>query len=306
MQFANNKERLAVLLGAGIVMAIVLFAVIAKYNDQAIPLDNAYKNIVEKKKILSQLRIHFHKSVEMEKNAVMALTDEDSRKFADQSRAASATVEQDLRLLRSLSEAIPAQDEKALLAEFTLCWAELGTLDQLILGLAVENTNLKAASLSREQGAEAMRRLEQALEALRTSHSGTPNEGRVTGLVYQALTGALKIYNLHSSHIAEANDEHMNHIEAQVKEQEAEVATSFDALAAMVGEEGRDSVSQAKAAFAEFMALTAKVIELSRQNSNIRSLDLSLGRKRKIAAQCEEILATFQETVQNKTFKATR
>jgi hypothetical protein len=52
--------------------------------------------------------------------------------------------------------------------------------------------------------------------------------------------------------------------------------------------------------------VTAEVIKLSRQNSNIKSLELSLGKKRKLTAQCDEILAALQETVQRRTFKATR
>jgi hypothetical protein len=63
---------------------------------------------------------------------------------------------------------------------------------------------------------------------------------------------------------------------------------------------------QAKTAFSEFMEVTAEVIKLSRQNSNIKSLELSLGKKRKVTAQCDEILVAFQEAVQSRTFKATR
>ncbi|MGA3085079.1 MAG: hypothetical protein ABSE95_09810 [Thermodesulfobacteriota bacterium] len=48
------------------------------------------------------------------------------------------------------------------------------------------------------------------------------------------------------------------------------------------------------------------MIELLRQNTNINSFELSLGRKRKVTAQCDEILLGIQEAVRNRSFKATK
>ncbi len=306
MQFPKGKGRSAVIVGVGIVAALFFLAVIIKYTSNSMPIEDTYKNIAGKKELLSQMRIHLHKSVEMEKSAVMAITDAESQEFADQSLVASAAVEHNLKLLRSLIDTVPLQDEKKLVVEFTNCWTELGKLDQIILELAVQNTNLKAASLSQEKGGEAIQRFEQALEDIISSSAGSPDEGKVTGLIYQAMTSGLKMYNLHSPHIAEANDEKMDQIEAKLKKEETEVTKSLDALARIYGEERGEPLLQARKAFSEFMDVTAKVIKLSRQNSNIKSLELSLGRKRKVAAQCDEILATFQEVVQSRTFKATR
>lgn len=306
MQFSSNKERTAILLGIGIVMAITTFAFFSTYNNNSISLDNAYKNIIEEKRILSQMRIHLLKSLEMEKNAVMALTDEESIDFASQSRASSLKVEQDLKDLRSIIDAMHWQNEKMLVDEFTNCWTEYGKLDQVILELTGENTNLKAARLSREKGAETMRKFELALEHIIQISTGTPNQGRINQLICHALIAGLKMFNLHSPHIIEANDEKMTQFEAEMKSEENEVLQSFDALGEIIGEKRQDAVFQAKTAFTEFLEVTAEVIKFSRINSNIKSLELSLGRKRKIAAQCDDILAAFQETVQNKTFKATR
>jgi hypothetical protein len=252
------------------------------------------------------MRINFLKSVEMEKNAVMAQTDEESQVFADQWLAASAAVEQDQKQLNSLIDAAPMQDERNLVIEFNNCWTELRKLDQVILQLAVQNTNLKAASLSREKGAEAMRRFEHALEDAMRPYLGAQKEGRAARLLCHAMTSALKIYNLHSFHIAEASDEKMDQIEMQMKAEENEAFKSLDELAGIAGKKSRQALLQAKAAFTEFMEVTAEVIKLSRQNSNVKSLELSLGRKRKVAAQCDEILVAFQEVVQNRIFKATK
>jgi len=306
VQFPRGKGRSAVLWGIGIGAGLLLFAVFSNYYNPPMRLEDTYKNIVKKREVLSQMRINLLKSVEMEKNAVMAQTDEESQLFADQSLAASAAVEQDQRQLNSLIDAAPMQDERNLAIEFNKCWTELRKLDQVILELAVQNTNLKAASLSQEEGAGAMRRFEHALEDVMKPYLGAQNEGRVARLIYHAMTPALKIYNLHSFHIAEESDEKMDQIEREMKAEENEVLKSLDELNGIVGEKSRQALLRAKTAFTEFMEVTAKVIELSRQNSNVKSLELSLGRKRKVAAQCDEILVTFQGAVQNRTFKATR
>ena len=306
MQFPDGKGRSAILWGIGISVGLLLFVVILKYCTPPMRYEDTYKNIVEKREILSQMRDNLHKSVEMEKNAVMALTDEESREFADQSLAASEVVEQNRKQLSSLIDAAPLQDERNLIIEFNNCWTELRKLDQVILELAVQNTNLKAASLSREKGTEAMQRFEHALNDVLKSYSRTRDEGRVARLIFHAITAGLKIHNLHSFHIAEASDEKMDQLEMQMKTEENEASKSLNELASIVGEKSRHVLMRAKTAFSEFMEVTAEVIKLSRQNTNIKSLELSLGKTRKVTAQCDEILAAFQEAVQGRSFKATR
>ena len=131
--------------------------------------------------------------------------------------------------------------KKNFVIEFCNCWTELRKLDQVILEFAVQNTNLKAASLSRAKGAETMGRFEHALEEVIRSYSGTVYEGRVTRLSYRAITASLKIYILHSPHIAEASDEKMNQIEMQMKMAENEVSKSINELAGIVGDKNRDA-----------------------------------------------------------------
>ncbi len=55
------------------------------------------------------------------------------------------------------------------------------------------------------------------------------------------------------------------------------------------------------------MEVHNEVVMFSRMNTNIKSLYLSLGRKRKVAAQSEDILNFLRDAVQNgRSFKATR
>jgi hypothetical protein len=77
-------------------------------------------------------------------------------------------------------------------------------------------------------------------------------------------------------------------------------------LKALIPEEKRVPLQEAETAYDEFSKVTAEVVDLSRQNTNIKSFELSLGRKRVATAECDEILLALLKVVQSKEFKATR
>ncbi len=301
-----NRERMALLLGCGIALAIVVFAVLAGYRGNASSVHSIYINLLEKKKVVEHIRSNFFESVEMEQAAVMALNDQDSQKFADHSRAATGRVDANIGTLRTLIAARSVPTEKAILEEFAGCWSELGKIDQLILPLAVENTNLKAAQLSREQGAASVQRFEQALESLRLSAAGTTNEQQIAIEAYRALVAGLKLFNLHTPHIAEAEDTAMDALEARMQAERAIVQQSLSRLNTLVDTENQATLAQVSGAFTDFLALTDQVVRLSRLNSNIKSLELSMGKKRLLVATCSEALTTLQDSMLTNISKATK
>jgi hypothetical protein len=306
MKILENKAPIAAFWGIGFAMGVLVFILITRSNDNSEPMHDTYLQVLNKTELLSRMRINLHKSVEMEKNAVMALTDEESQEYANQSLIASASVKQDLKKLQSLIATTRLQDEENLVDEFNTCWVKFHKLDQSILGLAVQNTNLKAAALSEEKGSEVIQRFEQSLQNVMRINLRTSQQDRVAGSAWQAIAASLQIFNLHHSHIVEIDDEKMNQIETQVKAEEKKVLNSLDQLDEIVDKECQNALLQAKTAFSEFMEVTTKVLELSKINSNIKSLELSIGKKRIISAQCEEILASLQKTVQSRPFKATK
>jgi hypothetical protein len=81
---------------------------------------------------------------------------------------------------------------------------------------------------------------------------------------------------------------------------------SLNELVGHVQGKGLDQVKEAKEANAELAKITNSIIVLSRKNTNIKSLELSLGKKRLITAQCDEVLKTLQEFIRGRETKATR
>jgi hypothetical protein len=59
-----------------------------------------------------------------------------------------------------------------------------------------------------------------------------------------------------------------------------------------------ENLKNAEIAYERFMNLTGEVLRLSRMNTNIKSAELSLGKKRLLSSQCQEILASLQKSIQ--------
>jgi hypothetical protein len=244
--------------------------------------------------------------VEAEKSAVIADTDEASQAYANQALKAGESLERDFRDFNSLVQKDHTQGESKLLTEFQACWTEFKKTDQQLLDYAVKNTNIKAAKLSFDQGSQTMKRFEEALNELGGGKSANREEAQVVRPVAEALAAGYKIHYLHAPHIAAANDDQMDEIEGEIKKNQEKIKRSLDQLKTLVPTKKQGALQKAKKADEELEQVTNKVIELSRQNTNIKSFELSLGRKRKITAQCDEILLGLQETVRGRSFKATR
>jgi hypothetical protein len=146
-------------------------------------------------------------------------------------------------------------------------------------------------------------RFERAINALSEIFA---EDVRIIKPASHALISVLKISNFQAPHINAAGNEQMDQIESEMKTEAENVKMSLNALSEFSVERSRASLEEGRAAFAEFMAVNAEIIRLSRQNSNIKSMELSLGRKRKAAAQCEEILSMIQEAVRDRPFKSPR
>lgn len=286
-------------------LTVVVFWV-SKITSTRPNFEELLSNTMRKIQLVSTLRINLHASVEAEKSAVLADTDEASQSFADQADHASSAVEQARKELEQLIEAEKIPKEMDLLGEFNGCWERFREIDRTLLPLAVQNTNLKAFNLSFGPASEAIRRMELALTKLIDISSTSPQASQIVKEAFEALTAAVKIHASQAPHIAEVSDVKMDEIEAAMGRYDLEVNDSLNALGKLVDLTGKPALDAAGADYGDFKKINAEVIRLSRENSNVRSLALSLGQKRKVTAQCEEILSALQDTVQSTRFKATK
>jgi hypothetical protein len=288
---------------------LVTIAVLAGFTLVALSTregPNPFEAKFAKLELLSAMRIHLLEATEAEKNAVMAITDETSESFAAQARGAADAVEIGRKQVESIVHQDNLPRELAMMDEFNACWSRYKDLNDTVLNLATQNTNLKAQKISTTQCAQEMQRFDEGLQRIisRNTHGNQCNY--VATLSYAALTASLKIFTLHKPHIEEASDQEMDKIEQNIKVYDESVRKALTDLRGIAALREDEDLKNAETAYQAFMNLTAEVLRLSRLNTNIKSAELSLGRKRMVSSQCQEILTTFGDAVQTESYTATR
>ena len=66
------------------------------------------------------------------------------------------------------------------------------------------------------------------------------------------------------------------------------------------------ALGSARGELDRFAELQRQIVALSRRNTNVRSLAVTLGRKRRLTAACDETLAALQESLAKHAWRATR
>jgi hypothetical protein len=256
----------------------------------------------ESRHLAAELLVQFTKTADAGNRAVMAVTDEMSLAFAREAQQATAQVQKDVDALRPLLDRQGFSDERRLLDEFRARFADYQKLDKMILELAVENTNLKAQQISFGSAREAADAFQQSLELLKPQTEAW----RVRALAARAVADLREIQVLQAPHIADPSDEAMARMEQQMADGEGRVRRALKELAGLVQPPSRSQLASATAALDGFMELNAQIVSLSRRNTNIRSLALSLNEKGKLTAACETTLRALQDALAKRGFVGTR
>lgn len=266
---------------------------------------SSLERLMEARRLSSDLLVRFANATDATNRAVMAGTDEMAAEFAREAERATQTVERDADALKPLLTALGYTAESRLLEEFIGQFSAFQELDRAIRGLAVENTNLKAQRLSfgpAQKEADAFR---DALESV-AGTSPAKDAWQVKALTATALSAVREIQVLQGPHIAEPEDAAMTQLEQRMASSEGLARGALQTLAAVLPPTSRQQLDGAAAALDRFHDLNAQVIVLSRRNSNVRSLALSLGKKRMLTARCDESLHAIQDALSKRTFAGTR
>ena len=259
---------------------------------------------LEARRIASELHVEFTKASEASGRTVMADTDEQAAAAAHEARRARQLVERDLDALQSILDSAGYHDDLRYLAGFKLRLDEYQRLDDEILALAVENTNLKAQRMAFGAGREAADALRMALDALRTRTSRDVT--RVDTLTDRVRIGVLEIQVLQARHIPESEDAEMTRIENEMTASAEAARRALAEIRANVPSHAGSAVSAAATALEQFLTVNSEIVKLSRRNSDVRSVALSLGRKRAVTAECEDQLQALEQSLAKHDFAATR
>lgn len=262
-----------------------------------------FNELAEARRLAADLRVQFSEASDASNRAVMADTDEASVAFADEAERAKQVVQSDAAALAPHFGHLGYTNEARFLDEFTKCFANYVDLDRKVLELAVENTNLKAQRLSFGPAREAADAFRDSLETI-VSSSTSRDHCRVESLVAKAVMAVRDIQVLQAPHIAEADDAAMTRMEEEMGRLQA---TAGEALSDLSGiAEPKARLAAASASLERFNDVSRQIVALSRRNSNVRSLALSLREKPVLAAACGGALRSLDEALAKERFPATR
>jgi hypothetical protein len=283
--------------GGTILLIVIFLLVLHNYREEDVAEKAAFKT--KRVELVARMRAGLSSASEAEKSAVMATTDQESQTFAEQARAASVVVEQRRDELAKLLETGGTHNERDLLSQFSRDLTECQHIDRELLDLAVKNTNLKAWALAFGPAADALAGVDDALSSiLKESATSTAAEAKqVMLLAARAQSGAWRLQALLPPHISEESDQKMNELEARVAKEDQKVRSDLDDLAAILGSRSPD-LEAAMSGYARFSGLKTRILELSRQNTNVRSLIMSLNQKRIAVRICQEGLDALEQAIQ--------
>jgi hypothetical protein len=283
-------------MAAGAAMLLVIVLTAFAFNRGQSPAEQLAWHS-QRMEMVDAMSLALESAAEAEKSAVLAVTDEDSRAFADQARAASRTVEQRRLDLETLLRSRGTENERQLLTKFGQVFADFQRVDDQILALAVKNTNLKAYALAYGAAAETLRDMEAVLSRLTTAGATSPDLATVTVLALGAEVAALHVQNLLPPHIAEETDEKMAQLEAEMTREEHEVRKDLDAIAAIDSVRTNPNLEAALSRWGRYLEIKTQILALSHENTNVLSLALSLNRKRQVTAACQDALTELRAAI---------
>jgi hypothetical protein len=235
------------------------------------------------------------RSVEAEKSAVLAVTDQESTAFANESKKVSAEVEQGRLELHGLVDLDARPSELAKLKDFDAAWRDLQAVDENLLALASANTNIKAARLASGECAAAVNQLVDALSALQA----VAVDPKVLRSLSSASVSALRIQALLAPHINSPDAAEMTRLEDQMHALGATVDLALADAFTTVPVGSRARMAEAGETWGRYQQLTAEVVRLSRLNTNVLSYDISVHQKRSATIAAQSALSALLTEVQN-------
>jgi len=289
-------------MGAGAAVLLVVLLVMQSYQSGRSPAQRLELK-ARRVDLVERMRYSLAAASEAEKSAVLAVTDQDSQAFADQASAATAEVERLRKALGELLASGASQKEKELLARFSEVFTDFQRVDRDLLALAVKNTNLKAFALAFGPAAQASQEMDSALSRFLPRHAKSPQ--KMLLLAARAQAAALRLETRLAPHIAEESDQKMDAMEALMESDDREVRASLDGLDAQPELRGDPDLATVRSSYARFSELRVQILALSRENTNVRSLAISLNQKRKVMSVCQDALHALQQEIAGEPAPAT-
>jgi hypothetical protein len=170
-------------------------------------------------------------------------------------------------------------------------------VDDEVLRLAVKNSNIKAYGLLFGAAARTVTAMDDALDRVVTRYADSADGKQVTDFAFRARLGVLRLQVTLAPHIAEESDAKMDAMEAAMAKEEAGIRRDLEGLGALARLRGDADLAAAASRFDAYEEIKGRIVPLSRANTNVRSLTLSLNQKRKAMTLCLDALGALRQAM---------
>jgi methyl-accepting chemotaxis protein len=308
MKNVSLKTKIAILVGVLIatVLAVGLVGVLelGRTNERMRQLVDQNGRAVTAAARIRELLLS---AIRAEKNAVLARDDAIADRFAKEAQESARQIDASAPELRRLVSAVEAGADY--LAEFDRNWEAFQSNQAEVLRLAVLNTNVRASGLLHTEASERFQTLDRLMSGiqLRQSVEDAPGDAPSTGagldkrasqvslLTADIRLKAAQLTNLLDAHIAAKQEAGMNELDSRIEAIHAQLQTTLEALKAFVNGSDRMELSQAAIELQELRKLAARIQELSRINSNEKSVELTLTRTVEFGYKCVGSLSRLSD-----------
>lgn len=274
LKLAQKMAVLAFLLMASMVaVAYVAFDRLAVVNAQ---VQQLVDRTMQKVSLLSDVQVKFLASVRGQKNSILSPDDEQSKQNAASSRANFADARASLDKLKEIVAADHAEGQAAAVETLSKAFDTAEKINNEALDLSVQNSNVKARALLsgdiQRQIDILAARFQSWAEQVTSKATVEPTDLARLKTTSEILRSLLELPANTIKHIESSSDEDMSAQEKKLAELQDQI------LQGLTIASGGDAASQfeSRAVLTEMKTQYAKLIQLSRLDTNNRSTKMSL------------------------------
>ena len=268
-------------------------------------VNRALEQVHEAQRLTADLSVQFTKAADASNLAVMADTDSASNSFVTEAETRLSTVQKDIDALGPVLNGLGFTEESRLLGEFRARFEEYRKLDRAILDLAVENTNYKAQQIASSTAREAADAVSGALDGLASS-GGSREDWHLKALAATVDARVREVEALQAYHIPASDDATMTGLEKRMTAAERAARDALKSVSAVARPASQPKIAAAAAALDRLSAANQQIIQLSRRNTNLHSVALSLTEKRPVVTACEDRLHALQTALAKRGYVSAR
>ncbi len=303
MSTKGNRE----LIGLGMIMGGVLVALVVAYVRNVHDSVKQNASISERIELVQALRLALAATSEAQNSAVMATREHDSKSFVEEARMENAAFDRGKTKLAELVKQRADKYEVGLMEQVDETFREFQRIDNQLLDLAIQNSNRKAYDLAFGPARKALQEIDEELSNLIAAQGNSVSEKdfQVLNLANDARIRGLRIQLLLLPHIAEPSDKKMDELEAQIAEEDQGIRKNLELIAKLLSRGDSTGIATITSRYHEFEETRTRIINLSRENTDIRSVAIALNEKRKAMLACEDALAALENAIRSERIATT-